>query len=79
MAQDFVEGVEPEGGNPTYKPLSLMRMPSAGNQPTMNSQPFAIGGGIDENSRERVKHSTYHPESFTNNANMRDKSPAHRT
>jgi len=51
LARDFVEGVEPEGNPPPqqYKPMSMMRMPSLGNQPTINSQPIAIG--IDENSR----------------------------
>lgn len=27
MAEDYVDGVEPEGGN--YKPMSIARMPSA--------------------------------------------------
>ena len=38
LAQDFVEGVEPEGGQQPYKPVSVMRMPSLGNNQPMQSQ-----------------------------------------
>ena len=58
--------------------MSMIRMPSIGNQPALSSQPFAAGI-IEEPSREKAKHSTYHPESFANIANLRDRSPAHKT
>ena len=73
LAQDFVEGVEPEA-DAAYKQISVVRMASVGN-PVMNSKPFSTAN-IEEEKREvKVKPLGSFPEQYQ----QRDRSPAHRT
>ena len=50
MAYQFIQGVEPDGNNPTYKPLSMVKIPSQ-NQPIVSTAKAYTAHNIDEEQK----------------------------